>query len=325
MEDKTYYEILGISPKCTLDEIKVAYRKLIKNVHPDKCNDETDIRHVKLINKAYEILKNPFKRNEYDNSLKIMKKKGVDFIEMQQGAKDFYKTHKMSKEEFTEAKCRAEIEYAQKSCDLDSKMGINKIKSPTTEELEKQILQLETLRDQEYIENIPNRSDEKDFQITRFNKEFDSIAENKYSLIQCTEDIQPYNEIDACKINEYDNVPTNKDFSDYYRNYKNSPIKNLEDIEEKRNKETQNILSKNNDDDDDDDVQENEFLADYTGKKINMNRRKLQTNFERSTKSLEDLVEERNKETQKLLSRKMYNFNNNECINASGSCNTVIN
>lgn len=298
MENKTYYEILGVSPKCTQDEIKVAYRKLIKKFHPDKCNDESDVKHtkaklnatnmghVKLINKAYEILKNSSKRNDYDNSLKVIKKKGDDFLEMKQGALDFFKTHEMSKEELAEAKLRAEKEYAQKSRDMDRKMGINNqvgtdrkvARPPTTEELERQISQLETLRDQEYIENIPSKiCDEKDFNITRFNDVFDSIAEETNSLIQYTGNTLPYNEIDACKIDEDDNVQTS------------------------------------------------EFLTDYSGKKIDMIIGNSRKNFVVPTKSLEDMVEERNRETQKLLGMKMYEFNKDECINASGSSDSAIN
>lgn len=297
MEDKTYYEILGVSQKCTQDEIKVAYRKLIKKYHPDKCTEENDathtktklnaakMSHVKSINKAYEILKNPLKRNEYDNSLKVVKKKGVDFIEMKQSALDFFETHKMSKEELVEAKLRAEREYVQKSRDLDRKMGINnqvgvdrKVTGPpTTEELEKQISQLETLRDQEYIENIPTKiCDEKDFNIIRFNDVFDSIAEESNSLIQYTGNTLPYNEIDACKIDEDDNI------------------------------------------------QASEFLTDYSGKKIDMIIGKSRKDFVMPTKSLEDMIKERDQETKQLLGMKMYEFNKNECINASGSNDTAI-
>lgn len=56
------YEVLGVKPGASQDEIKSAYRKLVKQYHPDKYvnNPLQDLAKEKLteINKAYEMLTN---------------------------------------------------------------------------------------------------------------------------------------------------------------------------------------------------------------------------------------------------------------------------
>jgi len=60
-----YYTILEIKKNASSDEIKSAYRKLAKEHHPDKTGG--DDTRFKQINEAYETLKDPAKRQQYDN------------------------------------------------------------------------------------------------------------------------------------------------------------------------------------------------------------------------------------------------------------------
>ena len=54
---KNYYQILGIGQSATIDEIKIAYRKLAVKFHPDKNqNDKYFEERFKEIQEAYEIL-----------------------------------------------------------------------------------------------------------------------------------------------------------------------------------------------------------------------------------------------------------------------------
>ena len=68
---KNYYEILGVSPNVTSDEIRIAYRKLSIKFHPDKNNGDKFFEEwAKKINEAYDILGNQEKRQSYDETLK---------------------------------------------------------------------------------------------------------------------------------------------------------------------------------------------------------------------------------------------------------------
>ncbi|CAD8064655.1 unnamed protein product [Paramecium sonneborni] len=63
---KTYYEILEVTPKATTKEIKLQYIKLVKLYHPDNGESGSEEK-FKEISKAYQVLKDPIKRQLYDS------------------------------------------------------------------------------------------------------------------------------------------------------------------------------------------------------------------------------------------------------------------
>ena len=60
-----YYSTLGVSKNASPEELKKAYKKLSMQHHPDRTGG--DDSRFKQINEAYSTLKDPQKRNEYDN------------------------------------------------------------------------------------------------------------------------------------------------------------------------------------------------------------------------------------------------------------------
>ena len=66
-EKKNYYEILGVSNTASEDEIKAAYKKLVKQYHPDlHPGDKLAAEKFKEINEANEVLSDKQKRAAYD-------------------------------------------------------------------------------------------------------------------------------------------------------------------------------------------------------------------------------------------------------------------
>lgn len=78
MEYKDYYKILGVARDAKEDDIKRAYRKLARKYHPDVSKEANAEEHFKEVQEAYEVLKDPKKRDAYDQ-LGANWKSGQDF------------------------------------------------------------------------------------------------------------------------------------------------------------------------------------------------------------------------------------------------------
>ena len=67
MSKRDYYEVLGCVKTASIEEIKVSYRKLAKEHHPDRNHgDDTAEIRFKEVSEAYEVLKDDQKRAAYD-------------------------------------------------------------------------------------------------------------------------------------------------------------------------------------------------------------------------------------------------------------------
>jgi curved DNA-binding protein len=67
MEFIDYYKVLGLDKNATPDDVKKAYRKLARKLHPDlNPNDKEAHKKFQQVNEANEVLSDPEKRKKYD-------------------------------------------------------------------------------------------------------------------------------------------------------------------------------------------------------------------------------------------------------------------
>ena len=78
MEFKDYYRIVGVPRDASQDDVKRAYRRLARKLHPDVSKAPDAEARFKELGEAYEVLKDPVKREAYDR-LGADWKAGQDF------------------------------------------------------------------------------------------------------------------------------------------------------------------------------------------------------------------------------------------------------
>lgn len=71
-----YYDILGVSPDSSQEEIKKAYRSLAQKYHPDRNHHPDAEKRFTQVKTAYETLKDPINRRQYDHSL-LLNQQGI--------------------------------------------------------------------------------------------------------------------------------------------------------------------------------------------------------------------------------------------------------
>jgi len=63
---QTYYDVLGIAPDASPEQVKAAYRLKVRAIHPDRLDGPPDPEPFKLVRRAYEVLSDPAERARYD-------------------------------------------------------------------------------------------------------------------------------------------------------------------------------------------------------------------------------------------------------------------
>lgn len=75
LSESNYYHVLGLTELASEDEIKAAYRNRVKQVHPDRFADRDRKKKAQeaflKVNKAFETLKDPLLRQDYERQLQF--------------------------------------------------------------------------------------------------------------------------------------------------------------------------------------------------------------------------------------------------------------
>lgn len=74
----THYDILGIARAATADQIRRAYRRLAREVHPDVSAAADAASRFAALQNAYSVLSHRRKRAKYDESLDAAAQKAPD-------------------------------------------------------------------------------------------------------------------------------------------------------------------------------------------------------------------------------------------------------
>lgn len=107
-----YYDILRVSSNASSIEIKQAYRKLVKEFHPDSQHKNADHDRIITLNAAYEVLSDAKNRQMYDQKLR---QKLVNSVENRQNnthhATNYYQENRrqQKQDEFSQFRWLKEV------------------------------------------------------------------------------------------------------------------------------------------------------------------------------------------------------------------------
>ncbi|WP_017304191.1 J domain-containing protein [Spirulina subsalsa] len=79
MPESNPYKVLGLPPHASQGDIKRAYRRLVKQYHPDSQHEQANHEKIVELNAAYEVLGDPQQRSVYDQQVYEQQRMGSQY------------------------------------------------------------------------------------------------------------------------------------------------------------------------------------------------------------------------------------------------------
>jgi curved DNA-binding protein CbpA len=228
-----YYAILGVKKDATSLEIKRAYQKKLKKLHPDKIEQTRENKlKYKLVREAGSTLINEQKRKAYDMENKMVKTNN-DIFSQRESFNEFIKLQKSSMT--TENKKLAKLNFERNILEMNKKHGydLSEANKMSKEIHNRKIDDMILIREQEKDELEIEQDDMfngQSFNQNKFNKIFEKKKKkNKNSNSKSTElekynkGITAFNDIDGdfngVSLDDYDKLYSTDKFNDYNENF----------------------------------------------------------------------------------------------------------
>lgn len=207
MASVNLYDILELDNNCTKKDIKKAYVKIVKKIHPDKQKGDNEM--FEIVTHAYNILINDESRKEYDRFYE-MSKYTESHASLKGQSEDFFKM--LNKDDNTTlggGKEKANKEFKQAFDNMDLKHGIQRDEEymrPLNEsETSRRLEDMQDIMKQDDIESMHERLFEEGehMDLSRFNAAFDSMYKKHSEIVPHTGNPFAYNSVDSFGSNNF--------------------------------------------------------------------------------------------------------------------------
>jgi len=176
------YEVLNLKHDCTHEEIEKRFQKLVLKFHPDKYradhpeaneNERREMTEIyQLIIHVYQRLADPQKRADYDKMYKLSKQSNSSHTHLKNSFEEFME-HEASKPKLSKEEQEKAFEREMKEMDRKGKFNSEEQGAMKRSELKKALRDKRFEREQDDIENMPERLFDGHPDMAKFNEIFD--------------------------------------------------------------------------------------------------------------------------------------------------------